>query len=101
MVNLIWSFTISVGFVLILNLISKWIGLKKIKRKIMNTNEYTTTPVMSIEDISISYGDNKYAVNPRRKDEEHSITAIMGPSGCGKNNSVAELSTTCMSFIRI
>ena len=51
----------------------------------MNTNEYTTTPVMSIEDISISYGDDKYAVkNVSAKIEEHSITAIMGPSGCGK-----------------
>jgi hypothetical protein len=28
----------------------------------MNTKENTTTPVMSIEDISISYGDDKYAV---------------------------------------
>ena len=50
----------------------------------MNTNEYTTTPVMSIEDISISYGDDKYAVkHVSAKIEEHSITAIMGPSGAG------------------
>ena len=51
----------------------------------MNTNEYTTTPVMSIEDISISYGDDKYAVKHVSAEiEAHSITAIMGPSGCGK-----------------
>lgn len=51
----------------------------------MNTKENTTTPVMSIEDISISYGDDKYAVkNVSAEIEEHSITAIMGPSGCGK-----------------
>ena len=51
----------------------------------MNTKENTTTPVMSIEDISISYGDDKYAVKHVSAEiEEHSITAIMGPSGCGK-----------------
>ena len=51
----------------------------------MNTKENTTTPLMSIEDISISYGDDKYAVKHVSAEiEEHSITAIMGPSGCGK-----------------
>ena len=51
----------------------------------MNTKENTTTPVMSIEDISISYGDDKYAVKHVSAEiEAHSITAIMGPSGCGK-----------------
>ena len=51
----------------------------------MNTKENTTTPVMSIEDISISYGDDKYAVKHVSAEiDAHSITAIMGPSGCGK-----------------
>ncbi|BCS84973.1 MULTISPECIES: phosphate ABC transporter ATP-binding protein PstB [Prevotella] len=51
----------------------------------INTKENTTTPVMSIEDISISYGDDKYAVKHVSAEiEAHSITAIMGPSGCGK-----------------
>src|SRR5574344_2312638 len=50
-----------------------------------NMKEKTTAPVMDIEDISISYGDDKYAVkNVSAKIDEHSITAIMGPSGCGK-----------------
>jgi phosphate transport system ATP-binding protein len=58
---------------------------KENKKKMMNTKENTTTPVMSIEDISISYGDDKYAVKHVSAEiEEHSITAIMGPSGCGK-----------------
>lgn len=51
----------------------------------INTKENTTTPVMSIEDISISYGDDKYAVKHVSAEiDAHSITAIMGPSGCGK-----------------
>ena len=50
-----------------------------------NMKEKTTAPVMDIEDISISYGDDKYVVkNVSAKIDEHSITAIMGPSGCGK-----------------
>ena len=58
----------------------------------MNTNEYTTTPVMSIEDISISYGDDKYAVKHVSAEiEAHSITAIMGPSGCGKTTTLASM----------
>ncbi len=51
----------------------------------MKTKENTTAPVMSIEDLSISYGDDKYAVKHVSAEiEENSITAIMGPSGCGK-----------------
>ena len=47
--------------------------------------ECAATPVMSIEDISISYGDDKYAVkHVSAKIDDNSITAIMGPSGCGK-----------------
>ena len=58
---------------------------KENKKIMMNTKENTTTPVMSIEDISISYGDDKYAVKHVSAEiEAHSITAIMGPSGCGK-----------------
>jgi phosphate transport system ATP-binding protein len=49
------------------------------------TKENTVAPVMSIEDISISYGDDKYAVkHVSAKIDDNSITAIMGPSGCGK-----------------
>ena len=53
--------------------------MKEIKEK------ETATPVMSIDDISISYGDDKYAVKDvSAKILSNSITAIMGPSGCGK-----------------
>ncbi|MCH3991984.1 MAG: phosphate ABC transporter ATP-binding protein PstB [Prevotella sp.] len=47
--------------------------------------ERITPPVMLIDNISISYGDDKYAVkNVSAKILGNSITAIMGPSGCGK-----------------
>lgn len=42
-------------------------------------------PIISIEDLSIAYDKDKYAVkNVEAKIEKNSITAIMGPSGCGK-----------------
>ncbi len=47
--------------------------------------QQTTPPVMRIDDLSISYGDDKYAVkNVSAKIDDNTITAIMGPSGCGK-----------------
>jgi len=47
--------------------------------------ERIAPPVMLIDNISISYGDDKYAVkNVSAKILGNSITAIMGPSGCGK-----------------
>lgn len=43
-------------------------------------------PVLSIENLSIAYTKEKYAVkNVSAKIESKSITAIMGPSGCGKS----------------
>ena len=43
-------------------------------------------PVLSIEDLSIAYVKNKYAVKKvSAKIEHNAITAIMGPSGCGKS----------------
>ena len=43
-------------------------------------------PVLSIEDLSIAYVKNKYAVkNVHAEIERNAITAIMGPSGCGKS----------------
>ena len=43
-------------------------------------------PVLSIEDLSIAYVKDKYAVkNVNAEIERNSITAIMGPSGCGKS----------------
>lgn len=43
-------------------------------------------PVLNIENLSIAYVQNKYAVkNVSAEIERNSITAIMGPSGCGKS----------------
>src|SRR5665648_948756 len=43
-------------------------------------------PVLSIIDLSISYGEDKYAVKDVSADvKKNAITAIMGPSGCGKS----------------
>jgi phosphate transport system ATP-binding protein len=41
--------------------------------------------ILSIEDLSIAYDKDKFAVkNVTAKIEKNAITAIMGPSGCGK-----------------
>ncbi|MDR3652109.1 MAG: phosphate ABC transporter ATP-binding protein PstB [Paludibacter sp.] len=52
----------------------------------MNEINTTTKPsILSIEDLSIAYDIDKYAVrNVSAKIEKNAITAIMGPSGCGK-----------------
>lgn len=43
-------------------------------------------PILSIENLSIAYVKDKYAVkNVNAEIERNSITAIMGPSGCGKS----------------
>lgn len=43
-------------------------------------------PVISIQNLSVSYEKGKYAVNNVSADiKKNSITAIMGPSGCGKS----------------
>ena len=45
-----------------------------------------SNPILSIIDLSISYGDDKYAVKEVSADvKRNAITAIMGPSGCGKS----------------
>jgi phosphate ABC transporter, ATP-binding protein len=42
-------------------------------------------PIISIENLSIAYDKDKYAVkNVEAKIKKNAITAIMGPSGCGK-----------------
>jgi phosphate transport system ATP-binding protein len=46
----------------------------------------TDIPILTIDDLSISYETGKYAVkNVSASIKEHAITAIMGPSGCGKS----------------
>src|SRR5665647_2487531 len=43
-------------------------------------------PALSISNLSIAYGKDKYAVKDVSADvKRHAITAIMGPSGCGKS----------------
>ncbi|TKG89084.1 phosphate ABC transporter ATP-binding protein [Puteibacter caeruleilacunae] len=43
-------------------------------------------PVLSIQDLSIAYNKDKYAVKHVNADiKKNAITAIMGPSGCGKS----------------
>lgn len=45
-----------------------------------------SNPVLSISDLSIAYGKDKYAVKDVTADvKRNAITAIMGPSGCGKS----------------
>lgn len=52
----------------------------------MDNNIITISdPIISIEDLSIAYDKDKFAVkNVTAQVKKHSITAIMGPSGCGK-----------------
>jgi len=46
----------------------------------------TDTPILTIENLSISYETGKYAVKSVSASiREYAITAIMGPSGCGKS----------------
>jgi phosphate transport system ATP-binding protein len=53
-----------------------------------NMNEFNNTissPILSIENLCIAYGQDKLAVKEVTATvERNSITAIMGPSGCGK-----------------
>ncbi len=45
-----------------------------------------SNPVLSISNLSIAYGKDKYAVKDVTADvKRNAITAIMGPSGCGKS----------------
>ncbi len=54
----------------------------------MKLNEKSMAPatsILSIEDLSIAYDRDKYAVkNVTATVRKNAITAIMGPSGCGK-----------------
>jgi phosphate transport system ATP-binding protein len=53
--------------------------------KINDNNMATASSILSIEDLSIAYDHDKYAVkNVTAKVQKNAITAIMGPSGCGK-----------------
>ncbi|MDD2601551.1 MAG: phosphate ABC transporter ATP-binding protein PstB [Prevotella sp.] len=46
----------------------------------------TNTPILRLNNVSVSYTPGKNAVNNVSVDiEENRITAIMGPSGCGKS----------------
>lgn len=48
-------------------------------------NNTITSPILSIENLSIAYEQGKPAVKSvTAKVEKETITAIMGPSGCGK-----------------
>jgi len=45
-----------------------------------------SNPVLSVSNLSIAYGKDKYAVKDVTADvKRNAITAIMGPSGCGKS----------------
>ena len=49
------------------------------------TNDTTKPSILSIEDLSIAYDKDKFAVkNVTATIKKDAITAIMGPSGCGK-----------------
>jgi phosphate transport system ATP-binding protein len=53
--------------------------------KINDNNMASDSPILSIEDLSIAYDHDKYAVkNVTANVQKNAITAIMGPSGCGK-----------------
>ncbi len=53
--------------------------------KINEKSMATSTSILSIEDLSIAYDRDKYAVkNVTATVQKNAITAIMGPSGCGK-----------------
>ncbi len=46
----------------------------------------TTTPILSLKELSVSYVPGKYAVNKVSANiYEGLITSVMGPSGCGKS----------------
>lgn len=52
---------------------------------VINNKDKTRPSILSIENISIRYGEDKYAVNNVSANvQDNTITAIMGPSGCGK-----------------
>src|SRR5574344_74820 len=52
---------------------------------VINNKDKTRPSILSIENISIRYGEDKYAVkNVSANVQDNTITAIMGPSGCGK-----------------
>lgn len=53
----------------------------------MNNNSIKIKdPVLSIQNLSVSYDKGKYAVDNVSADiKRNSVTAIMGPSGCGKS----------------
>lgn len=53
---------------------------------IKNPIEQIESPVLKIDDLSVSYGGDKYAIqNVSAGIAKNKITAIMGPSGCGKS----------------
>lgn len=55
------------------------IGIKKPIEKIEN-------PILKIDNLSVSYGGDKYAIEDVSAGiAKNKITAIMGPSGCGKS----------------
>ncbi|RKE04930.1 phosphate transport system ATP-binding protein [Marinifilum flexuosum] len=61
---------------------------QKYKEKVVIKNpiEKIESPVLKIDDLSVSYGGDKYAIqNVSAGIAKNKITAIMGPSGCGKS----------------
>lgn len=48
--------------------------------------EHIDSPILKIDDLSVSYGGDKFAIrNVSAGIAKNKITAIMGPSGCGKS----------------
>ncbi|HKI90179.1 MAG TPA: phosphate ABC transporter ATP-binding protein PstB [Draconibacterium sp.] len=51
-----------------------------------DSSTHIKDPVLSIQNLSVSYDKGKYAVKNVSVDmKRNSVTAIMGPSGCGKS----------------
>lgn len=77
-----------------------------LKKQTVENKKYMSTaipedPILQLKKVSISYTAGKNAVNNVNADiRKKCITAIMGPSGCGKVLS-SEQSTVCTNSIPI
>ncbi|MDM8158311.1 phosphate ABC transporter ATP-binding protein PstB [Labilibaculum sp. K2S] len=58
----------------------------KINNMMQNPIENIESPIINIDQLSVSYGGDKYSINDVSAGiAKNKITAIMGPSGCGKS----------------
>ncbi len=58
----------------------------KVNNMMQNPIEKIGSPILNIDNLSVSYGGNKYSINNVSAGiAKNKITAIMGPSGCGKS----------------